>query len=205
VPGDAGHGGAGFAWPSGALLALAVVAFCAVTVEGAMFDWGGVYLRRVLAAPEATAAAAAGFFSAAMAAGRLGGDHLTARVRASSLARACALLAALGVASIVAAPAPAAVFGGLVAVGLGLSILVPLAFGGAGRRADMPTGAAIAAVATMGYLGFLVGPPTLGLAAEQVGLRGALALLLALLAVIALLAPAVGDQRTAGGYRNHPS
>ena len=170
-----------------------------------MFDWGGVYLRRVLAAPEATAAAAAGFFSAAMAAGRLGGDHLTARVRASSLARACALLAALGVASIVAAPAPAAVFGGLVAVGLGLSILVPLAFGGAGRRADMPTGAAIAAVATMGYLGFLVGPPTLGLAAEQVGLRGALALLLALLAVIALLAPAVGDQRTAGGYRNHPS
>ena len=195
VPGDVGQGGAGFARPRGALLALAAVAFCAVTVEGAMFDWGGVYLRRVLAAPEAIAAAAAGCFSAAMAAGRLGGDHLTARVRASALARACALLAALGVAAIVAAPAPAAVFGGLVAVGLGLSILVPLAFGAAGRSIEMPAGAAIAAVATLGYLGFLVGPPTLGLAAEQVGLRGAVALLLALLAVIALLAPAVGDQR----------
>src|SRR5437899_522164 len=71
--GDAEYGRAGFAWPRGALLALAATAFCAVTVEGAMFDWGGVYLRRVLAAPEATAAAAAGFFSAAMAAGRLGG------------------------------------------------------------------------------------------------------------------------------------
>jgi MFS family permease len=192
--GDAGQGGAAFAWPRGALLALAVVAFCAVTVEGAMFDWGGVYLRRVLDAPEATAASAASFFSAAMAAGRLGGDQLTARLPAPALARACALLAGLGVAAIVLAPAPPVVFGGLVAVGLGLSVLVPLAFGAAGRSADMPAGAAIAAVATMSYFGFLVGPPTIGLVAEQVTLRGALLLLLALLAVIVLLAPAIGDQ-----------
>ena len=195
VVGDVGQGGAAFAWPRGALLALAVVAFCAVTVEGAMFDWGGVYLRRVLDAPEATAASAASFFSAAMAAGRLGGDQLTARVRAPALARACALLAGLGVAAIVVAPAPPLVFGGLVAVGLGLSVLVPLAFGAAGRSADMPSGAAIAAVATMSYFGFLVGPPTIGLVAEQVTLRGALVLPLALLAVIVLLAPAIGDQR----------
>jgi MFS family permease len=195
VAGDEGGAGAAFAWPRGALLALAVVAFCAVTVEGAMFDWGGVYLRRVLDAPEATAASAASFFSAAMAAGRLSGDLLTARLSAPLLARVCALLAALGVVAIVVAPAAPIVFGGLVAVGLGLSVLVPLAFGAAGRSADMPTGAAIAAVATMSYLGFLLGPPTIGLVAEQVTLRGAFVLLLALLAVVALLAPAIGDQR----------
>ncbi|HEY3107695.1 MAG TPA: MFS transporter, partial [Chloroflexota bacterium] len=185
--GDGGQGGAALVRPRGALLALAVVAFCAVTVEGAMFDWAGVYLRRVLDAPEATAASAASFFSAAMAAGRLGGDQLTARLPALSLARACALLAALGIAAIVLAPAPPLVFGGLVAVGLGLSVLVPLAFGAAGRSADMPAGAAIAAVATMSYFGFLVGPPTIGLVAERITLRGALSLLLALLAVIVLL------------------
>jgi MFS family permease len=199
APDDAGQAGSALAWPRGALLALAVVAFCAVTVEGAMFDWGGVYLRRVFAAPEATAAMAAGFFSAAMAAGRLFGDQVTARVRAAPLARACALLAALGVGALVAAPSPPLVLGGLVAVGIGLSVLVPLAFGAAGRSTDMPTGAAIAAVATMGYFGFLVGPPTLGFAAEQVGLRGAFVLLLGLLAVIVLLAPAVGDQRAGRG------
>ena len=197
--GDQGQGGSAFAWPRGALLALAAVAFCAVTVEGSMFDWGGVYLRRVFDAPEALAASAAGFFSGAMAAGRLFGDHVTARVRATLLARACALLAALGVGALVLAPSPPFVLGGLVAVGFGLSVLVPLAFGAAGRSQDMPTGTAIAAVATMGYFGFLVGPPTLGLAAEQVGLRGAFVILLALLVVIALLAPAVGDQRTRSG------
>jgi MFS family permease len=187
--------GVKFAWPRGVLLALAAVAFCAVGTEGAMFDWAAVYLRRELAAPEAIAALAPSFFSAAMAAGRLGGDQLTARVRAPSVARLCALVAALGIAAIIAAPVPAVVFGGLVGVGLGLSVLVPLAFGAAGRSQDLPTSTAIAAVATVGYFAFLVGPPTLGLVAERVTLRGAFGLLLVLLGLIAILAPAIGHQR----------
>ena len=56
---------------------MAVVAFCAVATEGAMFDWAAVYLRREFSAPEATAALAPSFFSGAMAGGRLGGDQLT--------------------------------------------------------------------------------------------------------------------------------
>jgi MFS family permease len=182
-----------FAWPRGVLLALAAVAFCAVGTEGAMFDWAAVYLQRELAAPEATAALAPSFFSAAMAAGRLGGDQLTARLRAPVVARLCALTAALGVAAIIAAPVPLVVFAGLVGVGLGLSVLVPLAFSAAGRSQDLPTGMAIAAVATVGYFAFLVGPPTIGLVAERVTLRGAFVLLLVLLGLIVLLAPAIGN------------
>ena len=185
-----------FAWPRGALLALAAVAFCAVMTEGAMFDWAAVYLRRELSAPEATAALAPSFFSAAMAAGRLGGDQLTARVRAPSVARMCAFVAAVGIGAIIVAPVPPVVFGGLVGVGLGLSVLVPLAFGAAGRSTQMPTGTAIAAVATVGYFGFLVGPPTIGLVAEQVTLRGGFVLLLVLLGLIAVLAPAIGDRNS---------
>jgi hypothetical protein len=180
-----------FAWPRGALLTLAVLAFCAVGIEGGMYDWCGVYLRRMLDAPEVTAAAAPTFFSAAMAIGRLGGDHLTMRFRAPDLARACALLAALGVGAIIAAPSAFVVFGGLVAVGLGLSILVPLIFSAAGRSSSMPPGTAIAAVAAVGYGAFLIGPPTIGLAAELVTLRGALAILLVLAGLIFSLAPAI--------------
>jgi MFS family permease len=183
-----------FAWPRGVLLALAAVAFCAVATEGAMLDWAAVFLRRELGTPEATAALAPSFFSAAMAAGRLGGDQLTARVRAPSVARLCAFVAALGIGAIIVAPVPTVVFGGLVCVGLGLSVLVPLAFGAAGRSTGMPTGTAIAAVATVGYFAFLVGPPTIGLVAEQVTLRGAFVLLLMLLGLIAVLAPATGEQ-----------
>jgi fucose permease len=189
--------GVRFAWPRGPLLALAVVAFCAVMTEGAMFDWAAVYLRRELSAPEATAALAPSFFSAAMAAGRLGGDHLTARLRAPILARLCAAVAAVGVGAMIVAPASLVVFGGLVGVGFGLSVLVPLAFSAAGRSTQMPTGTAIAAVATVGYFGFLVGPPTIGLVAEQVTLRGGFVLLLVLLGLIAVLAPAIGDQNSA--------
>jgi hypothetical protein len=106
----------------------------------------------------------------------------------------CALVAAIGIGAIIVAPVSAAVFAGLVGVGLGLSVLVPLAFSAAGRSTQMPTGTAIAAVATVGYFGFLVGPPTIGLIAEQVTLRGGFVLLLVLLGLIAVLAPAIGDR-----------
>jgi fucose permease len=153
----------------------------------------------MLDAPEVTAASAPTFFSAAMAIGRLGGDHLTMRFRASDLARGCALLAALGVGAIILAPSAFVVFGGLVAVGLGLSILVPLVFSAAGRSTSMPPGTAIAAVAALGYGAFLIGPPTIGLAAELVTLRGAFTILLVLAALIFVLAPALAPRSTPEG------
>ena len=147
VPGDGGQSvRTGFGWPRGPLLTLAVVAFCAVGTEGAMYDWCGVYLRRTLEASEVTAASAPTFFSAAMAFGRLVGDQLTFRLRAPVLARLCALLSALGISAIIVAPALVVVFAGLVAVGLGLSVLVPLVFGTAGRTTYMPPGTAITIV-----------------------------------------------------------
>jgi fucose permease len=178
-------------WPRGDVLALAAVVFCAVAVEGAMFDWAGVYLRQVLSAPEATAASAVSFFSVAMAIGRLSGDVLTARIGAALLARVCAGVAAVGVLIIVGAWAAWVVFAGLVVVGLGLSVLVPLAFGSAGRVRDLPSSAAIATVAMVGYSVFLVGPPTIGLLAEQIGLRGAFVVLPALLLLVIGLAATI--------------
>jgi fucose permease len=190
------HAGPGFGWPRGPLLALAVVTFCAVTAEGSMFDWSGVYLRRMLGAPEAIAASSAAVVAGAMAAGRLGGDFFTARFGAPALARACAALAATGMLVVIAAPIPAVVFGGLIAVGFGISILVPLAFSAAGRAPGMASGAAIAAVATVGYFGFLAAPPTIGMVAERVTLRGAFLLVLGLLILIGVLAPATRDRRS---------
>lgn len=183
-----------FVWPRGGLMLLAFMVFCAVAVEGAMFDWSGVYLRRLLDASEATAAAAPAFFAAAMAAGRLVGDQVTARLGAALVARGSAVLAALGLSAVILGPGPYVVFGAVVLVGLGLAVLVPLAFSAAGRNASMPTGAAIAAVATVGYSAFLFGPPAIGLIAEGITLRGSFLLLLLLLVAIGVFAP-VGSAR----------
>jgi MFS family permease len=113
------------------------------------------------------------------------------RLSATVLARLCAGLSGLGIAAMILAPVESVVFGGLLAVGLGLSVLVPLVFAAAGRSTTMPAGTAIAAVATMGYSAFLIGPPTIGLAAEQFTLRGAFVILLVLVAFIAILARAL--------------
>lgn len=186
--------GPALARPQRVLLALAVVTFCGVTAEGSMFDWAGVYLRRVFYAPEAVAASGAVWLAASMALGRLIGDPFTARFGPPVLARGCAALAALGMLTVILAPIPIVVFAGLIALGFGLSILVPLAFGAAGRAPGMAPGASIAAVATVGYFGFLAAPPTIGFLAEQITLRGAFGLLLALLLLILVLAPATGSK-----------
>jgi fucose permease len=76
--------------------------------------------------------------------------------------------------------------------GLGFSIIFPAALSAAGRAKGASTGPAIAAVATAGYFGFLVGPPSIGFVAEAVGLGGALFIVVALSAAIVLLAGSVG-------------
>jgi len=141
------------------------------------------------------AAAAPTFFAAAMACGRLVGDQVTARFSGPVVARGSAVLALLGLLGVLAAPRAEVVFAALVLVGLGLAVLVPLAFSAAGASPSMPTGAAIAAVATVGYSAFLFAPPTIGVIAEQFTLRGSFVLMLLGLVVVAVLAPAV---RTAG-------
>lgn len=191
VVGDAGAaGGPGFARPTGAILGLAAITFCAMTSEGAMFDWTGLYLRDELAADEATAALAVSLFAGVMAAGRFVGDALAARFPGPTLARGCALLTLLGVATLLAAPAAPAALVGVAVAGAGLSILIPLAFSAAGRQPGVEPGLAIAAVSTSGYGGFLIGPPTIGFVAEQTSLPFGLGLLLLLMAAIVALARA---------------
>ncbi|MDP8939159.1 MAG: hypothetical protein M3N10_02495 [Actinomycetota bacterium] len=81
---------------------------------------------------------------------------------------------------------------GFACAGLGFSSIFPAALSAAGRTEGIAAGPALAAVATTGYTGFLVGAPTIGFAAELVGLGGALYIVVALTAAIVLLAGAVG-------------
>lgn len=185
---DGGSVGTTLARPSRATLGLGLLCFLCMTSEGAVLDWGALHLRSNLAASPAVAATGFAAFSASMAASRLAGDRLRSRFGSATLVRWSGALAAAGLLVALAAPWPLPAIAAFSLVGLGLANLVPVFFGAAGRIPGQSPGSAIAALATIGYSGFVVGPPCIGLVADATSLRTALLLIVAACIAIAACA-----------------
>lgn len=191
-----------FALPPKALWGLGAVAFCAAVGEGAMADWSALYLRESLGTTAGLAALGYAAFSLTMLIGRFLGDLLVTRFGASVMIRAGGAVAALGLAFGLALNTPVAAIFGFGAVGLGLSVVAPLVFGSAGNHLSIPRGTAVAAVATMGYSGFLMGPPLLGWLAQASSLRLALVVIVLLSACIVFLSPVAQPNPASATRRN---
>jgi predicted MFS family arabinose efflux permease len=176
-----------FARPSRRLAALGAIAFCALLAEGSVYDWSGVYLSSETAAAAGVAPLGLAAFSLTMGFGRLAGDGVAERVGAAGAIRGGALVAALGLALALAVAEPAAAVAGFAVMGIGLSAVFPLTLRAAGMH-GAAAGPDLAAVSTVGYVGFLAGPPLIGVLAEGSSLRAALALVCALCVVAALAA-----------------
>jgi fucose permease len=183
-----------FSWPTRGLMALGLIALCIMVGEGAMADWSAVYLRNCLGTRESLAAAGYAAFSIAMAGGRFLGDRLTADFGPMKLARAGALLAAGGLLLALTFHNTAVALAGFACVGLGYATIVPMVFSAAGHRPGTNPDIAVASVTTLGYLGFLIGPPLIGFVAQGLGLRCALGMIVAASVVAAVLAPSLGNR-----------
>lgn len=177
--------GLGLALPDRAAAGLCAVTLFCFLIEGAMADWSGVYLSTVAQASAAQAAAGYGAFSLAMAGGRLVGDGAVRTLGARRVLVAGGVLAAAGMALALLVPAPLPIAVGFALVGIGAANVVPVTFSAAGRFGSSPT-AGMAMMATVGYAGFMGGPPLIGAVATAVGLRGALGLLLVAALLVAL-------------------
>jgi MFS family permease len=169
-----------FQLPTRPLWPLGVVAFCSAIGEGAMADWSAVYLKSVVGTTDSIAAIGFAAFSITMTGGRLLGDNLAMHFGGANLVRAGGVAASVGLLLAILLPQVAPVLLGFAAVGAGLSIVVPLTFSAAGNVPNLPAGVGIAGVATIGYAGFLAGPPAIGLVAEATSLRVAMLLVLLL-------------------------
>ena len=207
-----GHGSAaegdetpGFTLPSRGVVLLAILCLLVMVTEGAMADWGGLYLRQDLGASAALAALAYSFFTAGMTAGRIVGDWVNHRIGAVALLRLGALVTGVPLGAMLLIGEPAGALAGLFLVGLGVSNGVPLMFSAAGRQPDTPPGPGIAAVSSMGSLGFLAGPPVIGVLADAVSLPWALAtLILGAAVVFALAGRAAGRTQAEPAYEPQP-
>lgn len=176
-----------FARPSRRLAVLGVIAFCAVLAEGAVFDWSGIFLDDEAGASAGVAPLGLAAFALSMGTGRLLGDRAALRFGATSLVRLGGALAAAGLGLAVALGTPAAGVLGFAVMGIGLSVVFPLALRAAGLDDDHP-GPGLAAVSTVGYTGFLAGPPVIGLLAGASDLSSALLVPCGLCLIAALLA-----------------
>ena len=105
------------------------------------------------------------------------------------LVRAGGLVAAAGFATALLAEQPVVGILGFACLGAGMSTVVPIVFRAAGAVPGLAAGLGLAAVSSMSYLGFLVGPPLIGGVAELTGLPRALLLLVGLAVAIVVLAP----------------
>ena len=175
-----GGGGTLIAVPRGIVVFIGVATFIAFLSEGAVMDWGGVYLTTVRGMDLSLAGMGFSVFSAAMLLMRFLGDLTVQRFGACPIAVGGALLSVVGLLLIMFAPVDALLYLGFFAIGVGSANIVPVFFSLMGRQSVMPVGTAVSAVSTMGYLGILAGPAAIGFVSSVTNLMTAFGMLVVL-------------------------
>jgi fucose permease len=178
--------GAHFAWPRGLLLVIGLLILAGMLAEGVMYDWSVLYLNQEVGMPQAQAALGYSAFAGAMAAARFCGDWLRERFSEMALLRAGASLAALAMAVVLLAGTPGVSIAGFALVGAGLAPVAPILFNAATRVPGVSRAAAIASVTSVGYAGFMIGPPLVGGLAHAGSLTWAMAVVVFSAALLAL-------------------
>lgn len=169
-----------FAWPDKSLIILGIICLCAMLCEGAMADWSVLYYKKVMKNPIGFVTAGFTAFSVAMVIGRLFGDGFLAKVGLPKLLLINSLLLISGMSIALIYTSPINVIIGFGITGLGLSTMVPLIYSEAGHSKTMSSGAALAAITTIGMFGFMIGPVFIGFISELSNLRIALSTLIVL-------------------------
>jgi MFS family permease len=160
-----------FVKPDNAILKLGLIVFGSLVCEGTMFDWSGVYFEKVLMVPDSLRPVGYIAFMSSMAAGRFVADWLVTKFGVKQMIQISGIIISTGLLTAVIFPylVPATI--GFLLVGVGVSSIVPLTYGVAGKSTTMSPGLALAALSTIGFFGFLLGPPLIGFIAQAAGLR----------------------------------
>lgn len=177
----------GFVKPDRFLLTLGVIAFCCMICEGAMFDWSGIYFQKVVGADKDWVGAGYTAFMCAMATGRFVADWVANRFGLQQTIFFSGLLITTGLLLSVLAPYQGPAIVGFMLVGIGVSAVIPLVYSEAGKSTSKTPGQALTAVSSIGFLGFLMGPPIIGVLAGAFNLRISFAFIALMGIVITLL------------------
>jgi fucose permease len=181
-------------WRDYRLLLIGVVILALAMAEGSANDWLPLIMVDGHGLAPALGSAVYLVFVAAMAAGRFTGGWFLSRFGRAAILGGSAVIGGAGLAVVVIADNDVVAGAAVVLWGLGAALGFPVALSAAADSGPGAT-ARVSVVASIGYVAFLAGPPALGLLGNRYGLRGAMVLVLAFLAVAAAVAPSLRGRR----------
>ena len=173
---------------------IGVITLCGTLLEGSASDWIALFLTDDRSQSQGAAAIGFTVFALAMALSRFAGTPVIARLGRGRAIRLAGVLACAGVTAALALPGFVGILVGIAFWGVGTALVFPAAMSAGGEQPGRAADA-IAAVSTIGYGGFLIGPPLIGFLAQQVGIGTALWILPPLALGVVALAPVVAPPR----------
>jgi MFS family permease len=182
-----------FTWPKGALLVVGILICFGMLAEGVMYNWSVLYVSQELHSPQERAALAYVAFAGATAAMRFAGDSVRARVSERTMLVAGPTLSALAMLAVLLIARPWFAMVGFALVGVGLATIVPILYNAATRVPGVSRAAAIASVSSIGYMGFMIGPPIIGAIAHATTLTIAMGTLIVSALILIIGARSVPD------------
>jgi MFS family permease len=163
--------------PDSLLLRVGLISFLGMMAEGCMFDWSGVYFKKIVEAKPELVSLGYVCFMGAMASGRFVTDKAINRYGKIPVLQVSGILIFLGLLLAVLFPSLYTAALGFLMVGFGVASIVPVSYGIAGRSKLYSPSVALAMVSTLSFFGFLVGPPLIGFIAEAFNLKISFALI----------------------------
>ena len=183
-----------FAVPTMAIMVLVAVTLSAMIMEGAGIDWAAIYMRDVFAVSPFLSGFAVALGAGAQAVTRFFADPFVERYSPTVVSRVLLGVLGLGVLLVFFAPSNGLALVGFALMGVGTSVIFPLAMSAAAQLTDRPAPTNVASLAQISFVAFLVGPPLLGYIAEHFGIRWSFGVGLPLVILSIVCAGALGKK-----------
>ena len=183
-----------FAAPSLAIMLLVAVTLSAMILEGAGIDWSAIYMRDVFAVSPFLAGFAVALGAFMQAVTRFFADPFVERYSPTVVARIMLGVLGIGTLCVFFADSPWMALTGFGLLGVGSSVIFPLAMSAAAQRTDRSAATNVAALAQISFVAFLLGPPLLGFIAEHWGIRWSFGVGLPLVVMSFFVAGALGSK-----------
>lgn len=186
-----------FSMPDKHLLKFALISFASMACENTLYDWSGVYFEKVVHATKSFAEAGFVVYMVTMTIGRFAGDRVVSAIGIKKVLNYSAILVLAGLLVAVFLPYTLTVYLGYGMIGVGVSCIVPLVFSMAGKSTSMNSSQALAAISTVGYLGFVIVPPIVGFIGQVTNLQVAFFVVAGFAAMMIWMVTKIEDEHTA--------